>query len=158
MELTTSYPLWLAVACVALGIAVAWWLYNRSTERHGWSSVLAKVMAVLRAAAIALLAFFLLRPLVKVLVEDVRKPVVVIAHDGSSSLLSGADSAATRAAHTARLEALAQALSGKFEVRSFTYGAEVIDGFNATQQQPLTNIDALLREVYDRFRGPDAGQ
>lgn len=157
MELTTSYPLWLALACLAMGIAMAWWLYNKSTARHGWGNGLSKVMAVLRAAAIAFLAFFLLQPMVKVLVEDVRKPVVVIAHDGSSSLLSGDDSASARAAHSARLEALSQALAGKFEVRAFTYGEDVTDGIDASQKQPLTNIDGLFREVYDRFRGPDLG-
>lgn len=157
MDLTTSYPLWLAIACLTLGVALAWWLYNRSTERHGWSSVLAKVMAVLRAAAIAFLAFFLLQPMVKVMVEDVRQPVVVIAHDGSSSLLSGPDSASSRSAHSARLEALREALAGKFEVREFTYGAEVKDGLSIGQSQPLTNIDLLFRELHDRFRGPDLG-
>lgn len=157
MELTTSYPLWLAAVCLALGVVVAWWLYDRSAARHGWGSTLSKALAVLRAAAIALAAFFLLQPMVKVLVEEVRRPVVVIAHDGSSSLLSGQDSASARAAHSARLGTLREALAGKFEVRTFTYGTKVQDDLHMGQSEPLTNIDMLFREVHDRFRGPDLG-
>ncbi len=42
----------------------------------------------MRALAIALVAFFLLEPMVRMLVREVRKPVVVLAHDGSASLLA----------------------------------------------------------------------
>lgn len=136
---------------------MAWLLYRRSSERHGWGRRLALVMAAIRALAISLIAFFLLQPLIKVKVEDIRKPVIVIAHDGSSSLLATKDSTALRSAYKERLVALADKLSGKYDVRSFTYGQGVEEGLSFTQEQPLTDIDQAFREVYDRFSGPDIG-
>ena len=115
------------------------------------------VMAALRALAISLIAFFLLQPMVKVKVEDIRKPVIVVAHDGSSSMLAANDSTALRSAYKEGLEALVEELSDKYDVRSFTYGQSMEDGLSFTQQQPLTDIDQVFREVYDRFSGPDIG-
>ena len=93
MNLTTAYSLWLAPLCLALGIALAWVLYRKSTSTEGFGKGLSLMLAGLRALAIAVIAFFLLEPMVRILVREVRKPVVVILHDGSSSILSSADSA-----------------------------------------------------------------
>ena len=157
MNISTNYPLWLVPVCLLLGCGLAWLLYRRSVDRHGWDRRLALLMAVFRASAVSLIAFFLLQPMVKVQVEDIRKPVIVIAHDGSSSLLATSDSAALREAYQQRLEALSDQLSSKFEVRTFTYGQGVEEGLAFGQRQQLTDIDQVFREVYDRFSGPDLG-
>lgn len=114
-------------------------------------------MAAMRAVAVSLIAFFLLQPMVKVKVEDIRRPVIVLAHDGSSSVLATGDSTALRAAYKKELEALVGSLGDKYDVRTFTYGAGIEEGLSFTQQQPLTDIDQVFREVYDRFSGPDIG-
>lgn len=136
---------------------MAWLLYRRSVERHGWDRRLALVMATIRALAISLIAFFLLQPVIKVKVEDIRKPVIVIAHDGSSSLVATGDSTALRGSYKEQLAALADKLSEKFDVRTFTYGPGMDEGLSFAQEQPLTDIDQAFREVYDRFSGPDIG-
>ena len=157
MSLTTAHSLWLAPLCVLLGVVCAWLLYRGTHARNGWSPALQWTMGTLRAAVIALLAFFLLEPMVRILVREVRKPVVVVAHDGSSSLLATGDSAALRNAYAIQLEKLATTLGERYEVRSFTYGSEVGEGLHFGQQQAQTDIDQMFRAVYDRFAGPDLG-
>lgn len=157
MSLTTAHSLWLAPLCVLLGMGCAWLLYRSTRARNGWSPALQWTMGTLRAVVIALLAFFLLEPMVRILLREVRKPVVVVAHDGSSSLLATGDSAALRSAYAKQLEDLAATLGERYEVRSFTYGSEVDEGLHFGQQQAQTDIDQLFRAVYDRFAGPDLG-
>ena len=84
VSLTTSHGLWLAPLCLLLGIGSAWWLYRRAEGKEGFSRNLSLVLAACRALAVALIAFFLLEPMVRILVREVRRPVVVVAHDGSS--------------------------------------------------------------------------
>ena len=157
MNLTTAYSLWLAPLCVLLGVLYAWVLYRRAQHQHGWARWLVLTLSTLRAMVVAVLAFFLLEPMVRIWLREVRKPVVVIAHDGSSSLVIGGDTAAIRIAYAEALEQLSRKLGDKFQVSTFTYGQQVRDGLHFDQGDKRTDMDQLLREVYDRFSGPDLG-
>lgn len=157
MNLTTAHSLWLAPLCLLLGIGLAWLLYRRAEGREGFSRNLSLLLATCRALVIALIAFFLLEPMVRILIREVRKPVVVIAHDGSSSLIAAGDTAALRSSYKAELDGLAEDLGDNYEVRTFTYGHDVADGLDFAQDGGLTDISAVFREVYDRFSGPDLG-
>jgi hypothetical protein len=157
VNLTTAHSLWFVPLCVLLGAGCAWLLYRHSRERNGWSPALQWTMGTLRALVIALLAFFLLEPMVRILLREVRKPVVVLAHDGSSSLLATGDSTALRTRYAKTLEGFSEKLGGRFEVRPLTYGDAVTDGLHFEQQEGQTDIDQLFRTVYDRFSGSDLG-
>jgi len=157
VNLTSTYSLWLAPLCLALGVGLAWLLYRGSTAQRGWGRGLVWTLGTARALAIALLAFFLLEPMVRVWEREVRKPVVVIAHDGSASLLAAGGTAALRTSYRTALEKLATDLSDRYDVRTFTYGDKVTDGLAYDQTEGHTDIDALLRDVRDRFSGPDLG-
>jgi hypothetical protein len=142
---------------VGLGVLCAWLLYRGSAEQRGWGRGLVWTLGAARALAIALLAFFLLEPMVRVWEREVRKPVVVIAHDGSASLLAAGDTTALRATYRPALEKLAADLGERFDVRGFSYGGEVREGLSFDQDQGHTDIDALFRAVRDRLAGPDLG-
>ena len=157
MTITTAHSLWLLPFCVLLGVLFAWWMYRKGTERFGWNKGLNLLLSVLRAALVAAMAFFLLEPMVRLMVREVRKPVIVVAHDGSTSLLLAGDTALIRNAYADRLQALVDKLSEEHEVRTFTYGDAVQEGIDLSQQGQQTDIAQLLREVYDRFSGPDLG-
>jgi hypothetical protein len=157
MNLTTVHSLWLAPLCLALGVALAWALYRRSDGKAPLPGKLPWVLGAVRALAIALIAFFLLEPMVRILVREVRKPVVVIAHDGSASLLATGDTAALRGRYKSALEELSDQLGETYEVRHLTYGSGTQDGLHFDQQDGLTDIGQLFRAVHDRMSGPDLG-
>ena len=141
MNLTTTHSLWLAPLCLLLGIGLAWWLYRRAQGREGFSRNLSLVLAACRALAVALIAFFLLEPMVRILVREVRKPVVVLLHDGSSSLLAAGDTTALRTRYPQELERLLEDLGDRFDVRTFTYGEAVTEGLSFAQTGALTDVD-----------------
>jgi hypothetical protein len=157
MSLTTAHSLWLAPLCVLLGVLCAWSLYRGRWDRHGWNARTRWTMGALRAAAIAFIAFFLLEPLVRVRTRELRKPVVVLAHDGSSSLLATGDSTVLRTDYAARLNTLQVELGDQYDVRTFTYGSDVKEGLSFRQEEASTDIDQLFRTVYDRFAGSELG-
>lgn len=157
MTLTTTYSLWLAPLCVLLGVLAAWVLYRRTRERHGWSAALQWTLGSLRALVIAFVAFLLLEPMTRLWVHEVRKPIVVLAHDGSSSLLAVGDTVALREDYGKRLQALATELEGRYQVVPLTYGSRIEDGLHLEQDQGHTDIDQLFQAVYDRYAGADLG-
>lgn len=155
MTLTTVHPLWLLPLCIALGVAGAWALYGRNTPPGAWSRNMRVALSALRALVIACLAFLLLEPMLRVHVRELRKPVVVIAHDGSASLICAGDTAFVRNTLPGRLAGLREALAEGCEVRELTYGADVQDGLRFAQDGATTDMDALFTAVQDRFGGPD---
>lgn len=157
MNLTTAHSLWLAPLCLALGILLAWVLYRSAAVKEGFGRNLSILLGACRALAIALIAFFLLEPMVRILIREVRKPVVVILHDGSSSLLANTDSTSFQQNYGAQLEQLGKELGENYEVREFTYGRSVTDGIDLSQREGLTDIGEAFRDVYDRLSGPDLG-
>lgn len=157
MNISTVHSAWLAPVCLLVGIALAWLLYRRSAAKDGFTPRLALLLATLRAFTVALVAFFLLEPMVRMLLREVRKPLVVLLHDGSSSLVLAGDSTALRSTYADALKRLEDELAKEHEVRSFTYGAQVRDGLGFDQNDDLTDMGQALREVYDRFSGPDLG-
>ncbi|MCB0778752.1 MAG: hypothetical protein KDC03_04275, partial [Flavobacteriales bacterium] len=157
MSLTTAHSLWLAPLCLLLGVAYAWWLYRRGDDRFAWGPRLALLLGVLRALVVSALAFFLLEPMVRTMVREVRRPVIVIAHDGSRSLTLAGDTAALKSTYEDALADLADRLGEAYTVRTFTYGERVREGLDHSQDDGLTDIGGLFREVRDRFGGPDLG-
>jgi hypothetical protein len=157
VSLTTAYSLWLVVPCLLLGAISGWFLYRRAREQQGWGPGLVRLLAVLRGLLIAALAFFLLEPMVRIFVREVHKPVVVLAHDGSSSVAAAGDTVALREGYRKALEELQARLGDQYDVRALTYGASVREGLDFAQTDVQTDIDQLLRTVHDRFAGPDLG-
>jgi hypothetical protein len=155
MQLTTAQPLWLALLCMGLGVGAAWLLYIRAGAEL--PPPVRRVLFVLRALSIALVAFFLLEPLVRSEERELRKPVLVLAHDGSASLVAAGDTAFLYGPYRTALEQVQRELGDRFEVRSFTYGAGVEEGLRFAQDRPRTDIGALLRAVHERFAGSELG-
>lgn len=157
MNLTTAHTLWLAPLCLALGAGLAWWLYRRQRDREGFAPRMAWAMALLRAVAVSLIAFFLLEPMLRLMVREVRKPVVAILHDGSSSLMAAGDTASLRTAYAEELRQLVKDLGDRYQVRAFTYGAGLREGLLFDQDEQSTDISGALRALHDRLSGPDLG-
>ncbi|MBK8580265.1 MAG: hypothetical protein IPL86_00025 [Flavobacteriales bacterium] len=117
MNLTTAHSLWLAPLCLLLGIGCAWLLYRGvGAPRLGFGRTvdLGHVACVGHSCSSP---FSCWSPLVRIRLREVRKPVVVVAHDGSSSLLATGDSAAFKAEYAERLRKLTEELGDKYEVR-----------------------------------------
>lgn len=155
MSITTAHSLWLAPLCLALGIALAWWLYGRERGAEGMPPRLRLLLGAVRALAVALIAFFLLEPMLRMMTREVRKPVVVLLHDGSASLALAGDTADLRTRYADALRALEGELGRDLQVRAFTYGDGLQDGLSFKQDGQATDLAQALREVNDRFGGPD---
>jgi hypothetical protein len=71
------------ILCVALGIGYAWVLYR---SKHTWSQGINRALFVVRAVAVALAAFLLIGPILKLTTNQLEKPAVVFLVDNSRSV------------------------------------------------------------------------
>ena len=155
-DLTFTYPTWYLVFCGLLGVAYALLLYYRSAafrEKAGW---IAPALSVARGLTVAVLAVLLLGPVLRSILTETQKPVVVMAQDVSESVAAEFDSTALQA-YTAQYRQLRARLGEQYDVRSYTFGDEVRETEELNFADKATNISDLLAQLYDGYSNQNLG-
>jgi hypothetical protein len=155
-NISFQYPSWYIILCLLLGLIVALLLYYRSQAFREQSRALNWLLGGLRFLGVSLIALLLLSPLLRSLVQEVKKPIIVLAQDASESVsqaLSNQDSAAYRSA----LQQLQQELSEQYEVQAYAFGSEVRQGIDFNFADKQSNISEMLSSAYDLYSGQNLG-
>src|SRR4026207_1251675 len=95
--------------CLAAGIGYAWLLY---TGKQSWGKGVNNILFFVRALCVSMLAFLLVRPIIKLTRNLFEKPTIVFLFDNSLSVRESLDSTRRNALLT-DIGARAQILSGK---------------------------------------------
>ena len=156
LELTFQYPAWFLIFCVLLGAGYAALLYYRDNTFREQPRVIPVIMAVLRFLAVTLLAILLLSPLLKSLLVETKKPVVVLAQDVSESVAVDLNGAALDT-YKQQWQTLKDGLSADYEVHELAFGDEVREKNDFQFGDKVTNMSELLRGIYDLYGGQNLG-
>jgi drug/metabolite transporter (DMT)-like permease len=73
MSIITQAPVWLIIMCLLAGVVYAGALYFKDRFNRTYGTPLATLLGVLRFLCVSLLAFFLLKPLIRLVSYDVEK-------------------------------------------------------------------------------------
>jgi len=157
LDLVTQYPSWYFLLCIALGVGYAVGMYRGRRERYEWSNVLHLSLSSVRTVVVAFIAFFLLNPMLSVILRETEKPLLVIAQDVSTSVVNNADSTFYKGAFQDELTELVDNLRAEHEVRIFTFG----DGAQESDYQgytgKVTDISEVAEEIRTRYSGRNLG-
>lgn len=150
MSLLTQYPLWLAIFAVLLGVGYALFLYFRN-DNVAFEKRSRIVMASLRGVAMALLAFLLLAPMLKMIRKQTDKPVIIFAIDNSESIASGKDAGYYTADYPKQLQKVIGELSKQYDVDAYLVGDEnqLVDkeNVNVDFSDKSTNLSSLFDDI-----------
>ncbi len=161
MTLITEYSLWFALLCVLLGavFSVALYFRNNQTDFDRKAKI---VMSVLRGVSIALIAFLLLAPMLKLNVKETEQPVLIVAIDNSESMVATPDSAFYRADFQEKINKLVQSFSDKYDVKTYLLG-ESATATNRKEQLTvpfdgkMTNLSSLFTDVENVYANQNVG-
>lgn len=154
MIIFSSVSPWWIVPCLLLGVAYAWLLYRNT---NALNTNLRKFLAVVRALAVAFIAFLLLAPLIKTISRTIEKPLIIIAQDNSSSVLLSKDADKYKNGLSKNLDALSEKLSGKFEVKRYSFGDKVNEGGTVDYSAKRTDFGQLFDELNSRYANRNVG-
>lgn len=158
MSIITEYPIWFSILCVFAGLAYAGALYFRDDFNKNYGSVVALLLGFFRFAAVTILAFLLLKPLIKTITRTTEKPIIAICQDNSQSLIVGKDSSYYRGAYLNELQKLKDALSSEFEVRTYRFGDGVQEGIDSLRySDPSTSFNEMFDLLSTNFSGRNLG-
>ena len=151
MSLLTQYSLWFLPLCLLIGAGYAMLLYFKSTnlELEKKSRI---IMSCLRGLAVSLICFLLLAPMLKMVMKDLDKPLIIFAVDNSESVVLSKDSAFYRNDYPKQLDQLVKSFGDKYDVRVYSVGeknqlqeGENIDFLNFTEKS--TDLSSVFDDV-----------
>ena len=150
MSLLTQYPLWLAIFAIMLGVGYALFLYYRN-DNVAFEKRSRIVMASLRGVAMALLAFLLLAPMLKMIRKQTDKPVIIFSIDNSESIAAGKDAGYYTSDYPKQLQKVINELAKQYDVDAYLVGDEnqLADNKNVTPDfsDKSTNLSALFDDI-----------
>lgn len=144
------------IFCLAVGVWFAMILYYRDRKSE-FSQNLLYILSFLRFAAVTLIAFLLLSPLLKTLIRNTEKPMIIFAQDQSESILVNKDSSFYKTEYPAKVKDLLRSLEGKFLVREYSFGEKVKEDANYAFNQKSTDISSLLDDLRSRYTNRNVG-
>ena len=92
MKIFLEYSWWFFPLCLAVGFAVAWFLYAKDSKLHDAPRWVRRLLLILRGMTISFCLFLLLGPFVERRTRKVEKPTIVLVQDNSASVVSTKDS------------------------------------------------------------------
>lgn len=149
-ELQFEYSSWFVLVCLLIGAGYAYALYSK---KHSWSSTINRILLVLRFIVVSVTLFLLLNPLLKQFINNIEKPIVVLAVDNSLSITNSLDSL-QRKAILAQLSKLAKDIkSNGFEVDVRGLAESETNLQDLQFDQKTTDLNSMFKEVETLYDG-----
>ncbi len=155
-NLSFQYPAWYILLCVACGLVYALGLYYKDRTFVEQYPNLHKILGVVRFLAVTLLAFLLLKPLLKSLITETKKPVVVLAQDQSESI-GTAFAEEGLAAYRTSWGGLKTNLEEKYEVKEYAFGSDVREGVDFELGDKISNLSKVISDIGDLYGNQNLG-
>lgn len=156
MSLITEYPVWFFIFCVALGLLYAGILYYKN-KREEFSVSTVRWLAAFRFVTVVAISFLLLSPMMKNIFRTTEKPLIILAHDNSESVMIGEDSAYYRRDFPDAFAKIAKNLDGDYEIKSYGFSDRVAENEAFSYDGKQTDISAFFDEMITRYSNRNVG-
>jgi len=151
-----QYPTWFILLCLLAGAIYAFALYYRDKSFGEQSKKLNVGLGVLRFSTVTIICLLLLSPVIKRTITQTQQPIVVLAQDNSESI-GGSMSEETRQQYQKDMDALKEELSAKYDLKTYSFGAEVREGIDYSFSDKATDIAGFMQEMYDLYSNQNIG-
>lgn len=153
-NLFTATSLFSFIACILLGCLYAWVLYRKN---NNISTNLKFTLTSLRIVVVTLTSYLLFSPLFKQISYTLEKPIIVIANDNSISVDQIKSAGFNQKQYQQDLQQLADKLSKKFEVKTYSFSDSVKQGFDFSGNGKLSNGSVLINQLNDELLNRNVG-
>lgn len=155
-NITFQYPNWYFIFCVLAGLVYATILYFRDRTFKENANWLNWLLGAARFLAVTAIATLLLSPLLKSVISETKKPVVILAQDVSESVGVTMDSM-QRQVYSTEFNKMRDDLSQKYEVKSYSFGSDVREGVDFEFKDKVSNVSEMLGSLYDLYSNQNLG-
>jgi len=158
VNISTPYPVWYLLLCIAGAAAASWWLYRKNKipfeDSQKWQLY---ILSGFRFLAVTIIFLLLFNPLLNTENSHKEKPLIVVAVDNSQSVMANKDSAFYRTTFADNIKKIEAQLGDNFEVKYLTYGEKITDGNNITFAEKQSDYSTLISGIYSRYENNNIG-
>lgn len=149
-------PIWMLIVSLLAGVAAATVLYLRNKKQH-YGKALTIILFALRTLMVGLVVLLLFNPLIRQKFSSVETPTIILAHDNSSSVVLGKDSAFYKKDYLTQFEQFRKDLNVDFQVDEYLFGEEVRDLEQLDFSDQLTDLSSLIKTLDRRYYKRNVG-
>lgn len=159
MSFSAEYSLWFTLLCLILGGTGSWFLYAKHPLdlRGKYGIWIERTLFLLRFLSLFCIAFLLLGPLMKLWTTRTEKPIIILALDGSQSIVANKDSAFYRNTFVPELHKLSERLSEHYDVRPYTFGKEIRESLDPQFNERQTNMANVFDYIHNTYSNQNVG-
>ena len=150
-EFYLSTPQYYLFFCFLVAFGISGILYFRNNKEKEFSKTLKLILATIRGLATAIVVLLLLQPFIKKIVNKSQKPILFLAQDVSTSVKSEL-SKETLLEFQLELDAMAERLEKKYEVKKYSLGDQIRPGFDTSFIDESTNLSAIFKLVKEQYK------
>lgn len=151
MNITFGYSSWFILLCMLVGLAYAVGLYYKERQNFGeMSQKYNRILGVLRFLTVTIICLLLLDPVMRAVITEQKRPIIVVAQDNSESI-NAAMNENEKATYSAAMQNMISKLAEQYEVKTYTFGDEVRNPINFDFADKTTNISKIFDELYDTY-------
>ena len=156
-SIITELPFWFSLLCLLAGALYAWLMYRKSAIANDVPIWQARLMAGARFLLISFLCFLLLGPMIRTIIREVEKPIIVLALDESQSILNNRDSSKLKESYKAAIEKLQDGLKSDYDVKSYAFGDHVRDNITYDFKDKETDFGSFYSALDVQFSNRNVG-
>lgn len=149
-ELQFEYSSWFVLVCLLIGAGYSYVLYSK---KHSWSTSVNRILLALRFIVVSLTLFLLLNPLLKQLINDIEKPIVVLAVDNSLSITNSIDSTQQKSILSELQKLSDEIKSNGFDIAVRNLNENEADLSALDFNQKTTDLNIMFKEVETLYDG-----
>lgn len=157
MELISNYPWYYTLLCFLTGFVFSAGMYYRDRHHAERPKPLRYGLAALRFTSVTLIALLLLDLFVKRLVNETEKPVILLLQDNSSSITAGKDSSELRTAYLDGLKRLSEAVSNKYDLKTYRFDSETRPGNDFDFKGKETDLSGAFADIENNYLNKNIG-
>ncbi|OIP00444.1 MAG: hypothetical protein AUJ98_07830 [Bacteroidetes bacterium CG2_30_33_31] len=156
MEIIFKYSAFWILPIFGLALSISLLLYYQN-KREEFPRIINAILGINRFLVLFLLGLFLLSPMVKTKVKELKKITILLAVDNSKSIILNPDSAFYLSKFTDDIFQLQDNLSKKYNIAAFMFGNQVHHLDSLNYKESSTNISLMINELYNQFRHKNLG-
>lgn len=157
-QITSNSPWFLFLLSLLLAFGISFWLYFQNKRNSGAPKAALQVLFALRFIYLTTIIGFLLNFYLRRIQNQTENPVILLAIDNSTSMVSAKDSAFIRTKFLEQFQNFSGNIRKKYEVKTILFGGE------STQSSTLpaftekeTDFDNLFNAIENNYSGLNIG-
>lgn len=153
-SLIARYSWWFLLLCILTGASFSFFLYRKDKKLQEAGKTVKILLFISRFLSVFLISIYLLSPFVKNVSTTIQKPIIILAHDNSQSILYDTN---INEQYKKNIEDLISKISKYLQVKEYSFGQKLKPGISYDFTDKETDISTAVQQINETFYGDNVG-